>query len=109
MTTMHPLGSSSLVAQAYPRAAFIHPPFCLPKLHYLHSKTGLTVYRDGAPLAWIVCGFHQGMRDKQPHYCEFVDVAYHRKTHYGTNLETADFLTFAEALAFVNSVCGGES
>jgi len=71
------------------------------------TDTGLMVYRAGTPVCWIVLGYHNGQQDNQPKRCDFVDVAYVRTTQRGVNLETADFFTLPEALAFVTEVFGG--
>lgn len=73
------------------------------------SDTGMTAYMDGAPVAWIVPGYHQGKANHEPKRCDFVDVAYHRKTDNGVNMETADFLTLEEAVAFVSAVFSGKA
>lgn len=87
------------------------PHFPLPKAgkrkpspDYLYLKataTGLIVYRDETPIAWIYAGYHNGVIDGVRTTCRFVDVAYHRQTEHGVNLETADFDTLEEALDFI--------
>ncbi len=72
------------------------------------TDTGLQIHRSGLLVCWIVCGNHTGQQDNLPKRCDFVDVAYYRTTQRGVNLETADFDTLPEALAFVAEVLGGE-
>lgn len=77
-------------------------------LHIVASESGLIAYRNGAPLAWIVPGYHQDRTDyANPTRCDFVDVAYLRKTRQGINLETRDFATLEESITFINGVFGG--
>lgn len=95
-----------------PLAAFL-PHFPLPKagkrkpspecLYLKASATGLIVYRDDTPLAWIYAGYHNGTIDGKPATCRFVDVAYHRQTEHGVNLETADFDTLEQAIDFLQA------
>lgn len=75
-------------------------------LAFVHSRTGWITYQQGTPVAWIVPGYHQGQINKQPHTCTFVEVAYHRQTKHGINLETADFNSVNEAKAFIRQVFG---
>lgn len=75
-------------------------------LVFAQTPTGITLSQDGVLVAWIVLGHHQGQLDKHPHSIEFVDVAYHRQTQRGINLETADFDTLPEALGFLCDVFG---
>ena len=65
------------------------------------SETGLIVWREHNPVAWIYAGYHEGQSNNLPKRCDFVDVAYHRVTTYGVNLETSDFFDLDEALQFV--------
>lgn len=76
-------------------------------LQLVVTDTGVTAYANGSPVAWIVPGFHEGQNDNEPKRCDFVDVAYHRRTSKGVNLETADFLTLEEAVAYVAGIFGG--
>ena len=71
------------------------------------SETGLIVWQNHNPIAWIYPGYHEGQQDNHPKRCDFVDVAYHRQTQRGVNLETADFFTLPEALQFVADTFGG--
>ena len=73
------------------------------------TDTGLVLWRDGSPVAWVYAGYHEDQNEKQPNRCDFVDVAYHRQNIYGVNLETRDFLTLTEALQFVSDFFGGDS
>lgn len=75
-------------------------------LVFAHTPTGITLSQDGVLVAWVVQGHHQGQLDNHPHKVEFVDVAYHRQTQRGINLETADFSNLAEALGFLCDVFG---
>ena len=75
----------------------------IPNLHLESTATGLWLKRDQQPLAWIVVGYHQGKIAKQTSCCHFVDVAYYRETQYGINLETADFDSLEQALAFLTT------
>jgi hypothetical protein len=77
------------------------------RLQLTVTETGLTAYRDGSPVAWIVPGFHQGQSANEPKRCDFVDVAYFRQHRDGINMETADFLTLDEAISFISGVFGG--
>lgn len=81
-----------------------YPPRCI---QLVASNTGITAYADGSPVAWIVTGYHQGQVNNKTKRCDFVDVAYHRKTNNGVNMETADFLTLEEAVNFIANVFGG--
>lgn len=71
--------------------------------HLETTPAGLWLKREQQPLAWIVPGYHQGRIAQQTTRCHFVDVAYYRQTNYGVNLETADFATLEQALAFLES------
>lgn len=64
-----------------------------------------TAYKNGRPVAWIVPGYHRSRETGTR--CEFVDVAYHRKTQHGINMETADFLTMEDALGFIRETFRG--
>lgn len=75
-------------------------------LVFAHTPTGITLSKDGVLVAWVVQGHHQGQIDKHSHKVDFVDVAYHRQTQRGINLETADFDTLPEALGFLCDVFG---
>lgn len=75
-------------------------------LVFTQTPTGITLSKDGVLVAWVVVGCHQGQVDNHPHKIEFVDVAYHRQTQRGINLETADFDTLPEALGFLCDVFG---
>ncbi|HPE62421.1 MAG: hypothetical protein KDI15_13700 [Thiothrix sp.] len=77
---------------------------CKPGLQFQSSRTGLIAYLGQAPVAWIVPGYHTGQQAGQPKTCRFVDVAYHRRTLRGINLETADFATVREAKTFLMRV-----
>jgi hypothetical protein len=77
------------------------------RLQLTVTETGLTAYRDGSPVAWIVPGFHQGQSANERKRCDFVDVAYFRQHREGINMETADFLTLDEAISFISGVFGG--
>ena len=70
------------------------------------TATGLIIWRGAYPIAWIYPGYHNGQSDKKPKHCDFVDVAYHRQTQRGVNLETADFYTLQEALEFIAETFG---
>ncbi|MFZ1567174.1 MAG: hypothetical protein WAT29_00015 [Thiolinea sp.] len=75
-------------------------------LVFTQTPTGITLSQSGVLVAWVVVGCHQGQVDNHPHKIEFVDVAYHRQTQRGINLETADFDTLPEALGFLCDVFG---
>lgn len=68
------------------------------------TPTGYIIHQHGIPVAWVYPGYHIGQSANQPKRCDFVDVAYHRQTDRGINLETRDFATLDEALAFVRSI-----
>ena len=88
-----------------------HPPavFSLSEMLAIsQSDTGLIVWREHNPVAWIYAGYHEGQCNNLPKRCEFVDVAYHRVTSYGVNLETSDFLDLDEALHFVANIFSPE-
>ena len=98
-------------------AAYLpHLPIALPKagkkrtpttaLVYESTQTGLIVYQDNTPVAWVYQGYHKGQIAKQPAVCKFVDVAFHRRTEHGVNLETCDFLDLQTALDFVQATFG---
>lgn len=72
------------------------------------TQTGLVLYSNGCPIAWVVQGYHQGQSDNATLHCEFVDVAYYRQTTRGINMETADFQSMDEALDFIASIFGGD-
>ncbi len=76
-------------------------------IQFIASETGITAYLNASPVAWIVPGYHQETTHNTAKRCDFVDVAYHRQTKHGVNLETADFLTLDEATAFIAKVFGG--
>ncbi len=74
------------------------------------TATGLIVWRGVDPVAWIYPGHHQGQIANQSKTCRFVDVAYHRQTERGVNLETADFTDLQSAFDFVRDLFeGGEA
>lgn len=108
------LGSNTMNAIALSAPAFLlrkqsPAPTRLPSsgtLVFAHTPTGITLSQNGVLVAWVVQGHHQGQIDKHPHKVEFVDVAYHRQTQRGINLETADFDTLPEALSFLCGVFG---
>jgi hypothetical protein len=77
------------------------------RLQHAYTETGLTVYLNGSPVAWVVPGYHQGQIANQHRRCDFVDVAYFRQHREGVNMETADFLTLEEAVNFIANVFGG--
>lgn len=79
----------------------------LQSLTFRRTDTGMIVYQHRQPVAWIVQGYHCGQLNQQPKTCHFVDVAYHRQTTHGINLETADFETMAQAVNFIHCVFGG--
>lgn len=76
-------------------------------LTFRRTDTGMIVYQRRQPVAWIVQGYHSGQLNQQPKTCHFVDVAYHRQTTHGINLETLDFETMAQAVNFIHCVFGG--
>ena len=77
------------------------------QLSISETDNGLIIYQSGNPVCWIMAGYHEGQSDSQPKRCDFVDVAYHRQTQRGVNLETRDFLTLPEAMVFVADTFGG--
>lgn len=107
-------GSNTMNAIALSAPAFLarkqtSAPAGLPPagtLVFTQTPTGITLSKDGVLVAWVVVGCHQGQVDNHPHKIEFVDVAYHRQTQRGINLETADFDTLPEALGFLCDVFG---
>lgn len=108
------LGTTIMNAIALSAPAFLSrkqtpAPAGLPQagtLVFTQTPTGITLSKDGVLVAWVVVGCHQGQVDNHPHRIEFVDVAYHRQTQRGINLETADFDTLPEALGFLCDVFG---
>jgi hypothetical protein len=62
----------------------------------------IIAYKQGSPVAWIVAGYHQGQLNKQPKICTFVDVAYHRTTQHGVNLETFEAQSVDQAKQVLN-------
>lgn len=108
------LGSNTMNAIALSAPAFLSrkqtsAPASLPPagtLVFTQTPTGITLSQSGVLVAWVVVGCHQGQVDNHPHKIEFVDVAYHRQTQRGINLETADFDTLPEALGFLCDVFG---
>jgi hypothetical protein len=77
-----------------------------PGLQLIMGMDGnITVTSNSKPVAWILPGYHRsqvtGLR------CEFVDVAYRRKTRNGINMETADFATLQESVDFITDIFGG--
>lgn len=79
------------------------------QLSISETETGLIIYKSGNPVCWIMPGYHEGQSDNFPKRCDFVDVAYHRQTQRGVNLETRDFLSLPDALEFVAEIFGDES
>jgi hypothetical protein len=105
---------SFLSLLAYPLA--IKPRFTVPTPHYqpvarpllfAESPTGIIALLDRVPVAWIVSGYHHGAVDKRPYTCHFVEVAYHRQTVRGVNLETFEADSVEEAKAQLNKIFGG--
>lgn len=80
---------------------------CASSLTLHRTDTGFIVYRDSKPLAWVYQGYHSGQINNQPTTCRFVDVAYHRQTQHGVNLETRDFTNMQDAMDFVLETFGG--
>lgn len=120
MTAINVMGAPAhnplqALARLLPSGKPSHIPLTTARKHKRHgsvqlvvSDTGLTAYVDGSPVAWIVPGYHQGQANNEPKRCDFVDVAYFRKTDNGVNMETADFLTLEEAVSFINAVFNGQ-
>ncbi len=75
-------------------------------LVYESTPTGLIVHHGNSPVAWIYPGYHQGQIDGKPTTSKFVDVAYHRRTEHGVNLETRDFDTLQQAIDFITATFG---
>ncbi|WP_287602383.1 hypothetical protein [Thiothrix sp.] len=71
-------------------------------LVYKTTQTGFIGYLNGVPVAWVVQGYHNGQCNHAPRACTFVDVAYHRQTLHGVNLETLDFDTLSQAFDFLS-------
>ena len=76
-------------------------------LQFVTTDTGFIAYRNGAPVAWVVQGFHHGQQNGAPKRCDFVDVAYVIRKRYGIHLETANLETLDEAIEFLVQVFGG--
>ena len=99
-----------------PLARLPHIPLLFPKagkkrkstadLVYESTPTGLIVHHENTPVAWIYPGYHQGQIDGKPTTSKFVDVAYHRRTEHGVNLETRDFDTLQQAIDFITATFG---
>ena len=99
-----------------PLARLPHIPLLFPKagkkrkstadLVYESTPTGLIVHHGNSPVAWIYPGYHQGQIDGNPTTSKFVDVAYHRRTEHGVNLETRDFDTLQQAVDFITETFG---
>lgn len=99
-----------------PLAYLPHLPILTPKagkkrksptdLVYTPTQTGLIVHQGNTPVAWVYPGYHQGQIEGKATTTRFVDVAFHRQTEHGVNLETADFLTLQEAFDFVALTLG---
>ena len=99
-----------------PLARLPHIPLLFPKagkkrkstadLVYESTPTGLIVHHGNSPVAWIYPGYHQGQIDGKPTTSKFVDVAYHRRTEHGVNLETRDFDTLQQAVDFIAATFG---
>lgn len=99
-----------------PLARLPHIPLLFPKagkkrkstadLVYESTPTGLIVHHENTPVAWIYPGYHQGQIDGKPTTSKFVDVAYHRRTEHGVNLETRDFDTLQQAVDFITATFG---
>ena len=99
-----------------PVARLPHIPLLFPKagkkrkstadLVYESTPTGLIVHHENTPVAWIYPGYHQGQIDGKPTTSKFVDVAYHRRTEHGVNLETRDFDTLQQAVDFIAATFG---
>lgn len=70
------------------------------------TETGLIIWRGPYPVAWIYPGYHNGQSGLKPKHCDFVDVAYHRQTQRGVNLETIDFDDLLSALNFIQQTFG---
>ncbi|UJS23369.1 hypothetical protein [Thiothrix winogradskyi] len=68
-----------------------------PLLVFKQSRTGVIAYRKDTPVAWIVLGYHQGQVGGKPKTTTFVDVAYHRQTLHGINLETFECANLQDA------------
>lgn len=92
---------------AFPRVPTTARKLKKRPLTYRRTDTGLIAYHHRQPVAWIVQGYHSGQLNQQPKTCHFVDVAYHRQTTHGINLETAEFETVTQAVTFINGVFGG--
>ncbi len=101
MTAISTMGNTARNPLAYlPHVPFApaHPKRKTPDtLVFKKSRTGLIAYRYASPVAWIVEGHHEGKVGNELVHIRFVDVAYHRKTRYGINLETFDCDTLEQA------------
>lgn len=89
-----------------PLAPALPKPKAPDHLHYQQTDTGLIAYLGTTPVAWLYPGYHSGQIDGNRRTVRFVDVAYHRQTAHGINLETADFQTLDEASAFIAATFG---
>ncbi|WP_156946703.1 hypothetical protein [Thiothrix lacustris] len=96
--TMGNTARSPLARMPHIPFAPAHPKRKTPDtLVFKASRTGLIAYRYASPVAWIVEGHHVGKIGNEPAHIRFVDVAYHRKTRHGINLETFDCDTLEQA------------
>lgn len=112
MTAINVMGNTA----QNPLARLPHIPLLFPKagkkrkstadLVYESTPTGLIVHHENTPVAWIYPGYHQGQIDGKPTTSKFVDVAYHRRTEHGVNLETRDFDTMQQAVDFITATFG---
>lgn len=112
MTAINVMGNTA----QNPLARLPHIPLLFPKagkkrkstadLVYESTPTGLIVHHENTPVAWIYPGYHQGQIDGKPTTSKFVDVAYHRRTEHGVNLETRDFDTLQQAVDFITATFG---
>ena len=76
------------------------------QLYYKSTDSGLIVYVGKKPVAWLYPGHHQGIVEGQKRTVRFIDVAYHRQTQHGVNLETAFYDTLQEAVDFITATFG---
>lgn len=109
MTAINTLG-----APAQPLAYLPHLPLAPTSgkrkqpdhLHYKSTESGLIAYLGKKPVAWLYPGHHQGVIDGEKRTIHFIDVAYHRQTQHGVNMETSFYDTLQEAVDFVTATFG---
>lgn len=78
------------------------------RIRYQTTASGTIAYIGSKPVAWLYPGHHQGVINGEKRTIRFIDVAYHRATDHGVNLETSFYDSMDEARAFIAATFGSK-